>query len=129
MIFVYLGMESGTAKTANSRYLNTSQSLTKPREIMSETAKETPNGTGYTSEIKPGLQTKFQRQRADKDKRIAQRYQELIEQPGAMPTAVRSRVMKEFGLHSPSTVYRTLERVQSGIEGESMNRKSRRASL
>ncbi|MDB5241434.1 MAG: hypothetical protein JWP57_2059 [Spirosoma sp.] len=86
---------------------------------MSETPNETPNGTGYTSQKKMPLLTKFEQQRQEKDRKVADRYQELISTPGAMPTAVRSRVMKEFGIHSPSTVYRTLERVGgSGVEGK-----------
>lgn len=86
---------------------------------MSETAHETPNGTGYTSEKREGLLTKYERDRLERDKKVAERYQELISAPGAMATAVRSRVMKEFGIHSPSTVYRTLDRVSgSGVEGK-----------
>ena len=82
---------------------------------MSGTAPETPNGKVYTSEKKQGLKTKYERQRAKKDRRVAQRYQELISTPGAMATAVRGQVMKEFGIHSPSTIYRTLERVMNRL--------------
>ena len=74
---------------------------------------KTLNGKACPSERKPELRTRYQRSRAKHDKAVYDRYQELISQPGAMATAVQAKVMKEFGIYSRSTVYRTLERVET----------------
>lgn len=65
------------------------------------------------------VKTKYQIDKEARERAIYDDYNKLMEQPGAMSTAVTDHLMKKYNLHSRSSIWQARTRTQLRIDEQS----------